>query len=164
VRIRYCAGRRLFFVADDVSSERAANWTHKHRFFARTARARRRPEVTSEGEPTALTDTHRELESYDISGLRLMEKDAVQQVGPYDLSTYTPSWFPATTATFDGMENLSERHAKCPPWSLIAVLVPFSWKHIDGLPPINTSSRLNSAQSSARPTDPGKALIWACRF
>ena len=99
-----------------------------------------------------MTDTHRELESYDISGLRLREKDAVHQVGPYDLSTYTPSWFPATTATFEGMENQSQRHAKCPPWSLIAVLVPFSWKHIDGLPPIKTVVSIRLSRQLAQQT------------
>lgn len=83
-----------------------------------------------------MTGTHYDLESHDISGLRFGKTDAVRLSELDNVSTYTPSGFPAALTTFGGLGTPSgdqlghgsEQHAKCPPRSLIAVLVPLSRK------------------------------------
>ena len=52
-----------------------------------------------------MAETDKDLAAYDISGLKLGKGDAVRPVGLHDLTTYTPSGFPAPPATFGTLEN-----------------------------------------------------------
>jgi hypothetical protein len=47
-----------------------------------------------------------DLDSYDVSSLKLGKKDAVRPVGLHDLMTYTPAGFPAAPDTFGDLRNL----------------------------------------------------------